>query len=307
MPETDAAPRQLLPPLLAAMRPKQWIKNLLLFAGMGFSVNQAWRLGDDRMWDLLARATAAFGLFCATASAIYLINDVLDVAKDRGHPVKRHRPVASGRLAPATAVGVAMVLMPVAVALGFLLAWQFGAVLAGYAAMQLLYVLLLKHVVLVDVFVIALGFVGRAVAGALVVGVAISPWLYIVTLLGALFLGLCKRRHELVLLAEDAGSHRKNLDDYSEGLLDSLISIAASATVMAYSLYTFSSERLPRNHLMMLTVPFVIFGLFRYLYLAHRRGGGGSPEELLLRDRPLAITILLWILTAGLILGLSPR
>lgn len=305
MTDDAAPPSSRLPPLLRAMRPKQWVKNVLVFAGMVFTLNVAWRPGDAAMWALLGRTVAAFGLFCAAASAIYLLNDVLDVDKDRAHPLKRHRPIASGALAPRTAVGLALVLMPGALAAAFVLAWPFGIALTAYVAMQVLYVLLLKHVVLVDVFVIALGFVIRAVAGALVIGVAISPWLYIVTLLGALFLGLCKRRHELVLLDADAGKHRKNLDDYSEGLLDTLISIVASATVMAYSLYTFTSPTLPANHLMMLTVPLVIFGLFRYLFLAHKRGGGGSPEELLLKDRPLLVTICLWIATTGIILGVS--
>jgi 4-hydroxybenzoate polyprenyltransferase len=287
------------------MRPRQWVKNVLVFAGMVFTLNRAWHLGDANMFAFLAREGAAFGLFCLAASGIYLINDVLDVAEDRAHPIKRQRPVASGRLQARVAIGVAALIIPLALALAVLLGWPFAATLGAYVLMQLLYVSLLKHVVLVDVFVIALGFVMRAVAGALVIGVTVSPWLYIVTLLGALFLGLCKRRHELVLLEEDAGKHRRNLDQYSQSLLDTLISIVASATVMAYSLNTFTSETLPKNHLMMLTVPFVIFGLFRYLFLAHTRGAGGSPEEVLLKDRPLVITILLWIATAGLILGAS--
>jgi 4-hydroxybenzoate polyprenyltransferase len=169
--------------------------------------------------------------------------------------------------------------------------------------MQLAYVFILKHLVLVDVFVIAIGFVMRAAAGAVVIGAEISPWLYTVTLLGALFLGLCKRRNELLLLDEGAGKHRKILDEYTPALLDTLISITAAAAIMAYSLYTFTSEKLPKNHLMMLTVPFVIFGMFRYLYLAHRKNEGGSPEEVLLKDKPLIVTILLWITTAALILG----
>jgi 4-hydroxybenzoate polyprenyltransferase len=180
----------------------------------------------------------------------------------------------------------------------------FAAVAAGYVAMQFAYTFFLKHVPLLDVFVISIGFVMRAASGAVVIGVDISPWLYTVTLLGALFLGLCKRRHELVLLEAEAGQHRKILERFTPQLLDSLISIVASSTIMAYSLYTFTSPKLPNNHLMMLTIPFVIFGLFRYLLLAHSQNAGGSPEEVFLRDKPLILTLLLWIVSTGLILGL---
>ncbi len=289
--------------LIRAMRPKQWIKNVLLFAGMVFTVNERWRPMSPEMWSYAARASLAFVIFCLTASAIYLLNDVIDVEKDRQHPRKRFRPIASGALSPGVAVAVALVLVPAGLVGAYQLSRGFAGIIAGYVAMQLAYVFVLKHLVLVDVFVIAIGFVMRAAAGAVVIGAEISPWLYTVTLLGALFLGLCKRRNELLLLEDSAGKHRKILDEYTPALLDTLISITAAAAIMAYSLYTFTSPKLPQNHLMMLTVPFVIFGMFRYLYLAHRKNEGGSPEEVLLKDRPLLVTILLWVVTAAIILG----
>lgn len=290
--------------LWRGLRPKQWIKNLLVFAGLVFTLNERWRLFTPEMWRYLARASAAFVLFSLISSTIYLLNDVRDVEKDRRHPVKRNRPVASGALPPWLAVTTALALMPLVFTAAFLLSRPFFIVVASYVVMQFGYIFLLKELVLVDVFIIAIGFVMRAVSGAAVLGAQISPWLYTVTLLGALFLGLCKRRNELVLLEGRAADHRKILERYTAPLLDSLTSIVASSTIMAYSLYTFTSPTLPSNNLMMLTVPFVIFGMFRYLYLAHSHNAGGSPEEVFLRDKPLLVTIGLWLLTTGLILGL---
>jgi 4-hydroxybenzoate polyprenyltransferase len=286
------------------MRPKQWIKNLLLFAGFVFTLNERWRPFSPEMWTFLGRSAAAFGLFSLLSSSIYLLNDVRDVEQDRRHPRKRLRPVASGVLSPRGAVTASLVLMVTCLAGAYRLSPPFAAVAAGYVAMQLAYTFFLKEIVLVDVFIIAIGFVMRAVSGAVVIGAEISPWLYTVTLLGALFLGLCKRRHELLLLESGAAEHRKILASYTPSLLDSLTSIVASSTIMAYSLYTFTSPKLPGNNLMMLTIPFVIFGLFRYVYLAHTQNAGGSPEEVFLRDKPLIATIALWIVTTGLILGL---
>jgi 4-hydroxybenzoate polyprenyltransferase len=290
--------------LVKALRPRQWIKNLLVFAGFVFTLNERWRPFTPAMWSYLARSAAAFALFSLIASSIYLLNDVLDVEQDRKHPTKRNRPVASGALPPGVAVAAALVLMPVGLVAGYLLSVPFAAVAVGYLAMQFAYIFFLKHVVLLDVFVIAIGFVMRAISGAVVIGADISPWLYTVTLLGALFIGLCKRRNELLLMEGEAGQHRKILEMYTPSLLDSLASIVASSTIMAYSLYTFTSPKLPANHLMMLTIPFVIFGMFRYLFLAHTQNEGGSPEEIFLRDRPLRVTIALWIVCTGLILGL---
>jgi len=298
--------REALPfALLRAMRPKQWIKNLIVFAGFVFTLNERWRPFSPAMWSYLAKSAAAFGLFSLISSSVYLLNDVVDVDNDRLHPTKRNRPVASGALPAGVAMAVAVLLMSTCLLLGYLLSHPFAAVAAGYLAMQFAYTFFLKHVVLLDVFVIAIGFVMRAASGAVVIGVDISPWLYTVTLLGALFLGLCKRRNELMLMETEARQHRKILAMYTPSLLDSLTSIMASSTIMAYSLYTFTSPKLGGgNHLMMLTIPFVIFGLFRYLLLAHSQNAEGSPEEVFLRDRPLIITLALWIATTGFILGL---
>ena len=291
------------PALLRAMRPRQWIKNLILFAGFVFTLNEHWRPFTPEMWHDLERSTAAFILFALLSSAVYLLNDVIDVERDRKHPTKRLRPIAAGELAARTAVTISVVLMASCLVGAFLLRPAFAFIAGGYLVMQFAYVFALKNVPLLDVFVLAIGFVMRAVSGAVVIGVEISPWLYIVTLLGALFLGLCKRRNELVLLDTAAAEHRRSLQTYTPSLLDSLTSIAASSTIMAYSLYTFTSPKLPRSNLMMLTIPFVIFGMFRYLYLAHSQNAGGNPEEVFLRDRPLIGTILLWIASTAIILG----
>lgn len=297
-------PQRRLTALVRGLRPKQWIKNLLVFAGFIFTMNERWRPFSPTMWAFLERSGIAFALFSLASSAVYLLNDIRDVEKDRLHPTKKHRPIASGALSPKVALATALLLIPGCLALAFRLSPAFAGVLAGYLVMQFGYILALKDVVLLDVFILAIGFVMRAVSGALVIGVTISPWLYTVTLLGALFLGLCKRRSEVVLLDQNAGSHRKILAHYTPSLLDSLISIVASSTVMAYSLYTFTSPK-QGNNLMMLTIPFVIFGLFRYLFLAHTRNAGGSPEEVFLRDRPLIGTLACWILTTGLVLTLA--
>jgi 4-hydroxybenzoate polyprenyltransferase len=281
------------------------MKNLLVFAGFVFTLNDRWRPFTPEMWFYLERTAAAFALFSFLSSAVYLLNDLRDVENDRQHPTKRNRPIASGALPPRVALVTALLLIPACLGLAFWLRPAFGGVLTAYLLMQLGYIVALKNVVLLDVFILALGFVMRAISGALAIGVSISPWLYTVTLLGALFLGLCKRRSEVVLLEENAGSHRRILAHYTPALLDSLISIVASSTVMAYSLYTFTSPNQPTNNLMMLTIPFVIFGLFRYLYLAHTHNAGGSPEEVFLRDKPLVATLGLWILTTGLVLALG--
>jgi 4-hydroxybenzoate polyprenyltransferase len=303
--EAQMSAREPLPlALLRAMRPKQWIKNLIVFAGFVFTLNERWRPFSPAMWSYLGKSAAAFGLFSLISSSVYLLNDVVDVDNDRLHPRKRNRPVASGALPAGLAMAVAVLLMSACLLLGYKLSHSFAAVAAGYLAMQFAYTFFLKHVVLLDVFVIAIGFVMRAASGAVVIGADISPWLYTVTLLGALFLGLCKRRNELLLLEADARQHRKILEMYTPSLLDSLTSIMASSTIMAYSLYTFTSPKLPSSHLMMLTIPFVIFGLFRYLLLAHSQNAGGSPEEVFLRDPPLIITLVLWVVSTGLILGL---
>jgi 4-hydroxybenzoate polyprenyltransferase len=272
--------------LVQAARPKQWAKNVLLFVGLIFAV----KLGDPRA---LAQAGLAFVIFCAIASAGYFFNDLADVEQDRQHPRKRFRPIASGRVSRAQALAAGFVLLLGGIAGSFLLNWRFGLLVLAYVALNFAYNNGLKHVVLVDVFVLATFFVIRAVAGAVAIDVPISPWLYLCTILGALFLGLAKRRHELLLLGDGAASHRQILSEYSAGMLEQMITIVTASLIMAYSLYTFSAENLPRDHSMMVTIPIVIFGIFRYLYLVHRRDAGGSPEEVLLSDRPLLGTVAL--------------
>lgn len=297
----ESAPRALL----WTMRPKQWTKNLLLFAGFLFTLGDKWVPFTESMWAYLGRAGAAFGLFCLLSSGVYILNDIKDVEKDRQHPVKRNRPLASGAISPGVALVAAIVILTLTIVASYKLRPLFMALCLTYLIMQVLYTLVLKHMVILDVFTIAIGFVLRAVSGAVVIHVGISPWLYTVTLLGALFLGLAKRRHEIVLLSEGATKHRRILREYTPQLLDQMISIVTSATIMGYSLYTFTAPNLPKNGLMMLTVPYVLYGIFRYLYLIHRKDGGGSPEEVLLRDRPIMITVLLWIVTAAAILAWS--
>lgn len=287
------------------MRPRQWTKNLLLFASFLFSINDAWQPFTSSMWMLLLRASAAFLAFTAISAGVYLINDLRDIEHDRHHPQKRLRPLASGLISPTVALSTALLLLSSGLLGSLVLRPLFFLVTMAYLLMQIAYTLWWKHVVILDVFIIAMGFVIRAVSGAVVLWVFISPWLYIVTFLGALFLGLCKRRHELLLLAQNAGEHRKILREYSAKLLDQMIAIVAASTLMAYSLYTFTAEKLPRNQLMMLTIPFVLYGMFRYLYLVYCRDQGGSPEEVLLHDRPLRLAIVLWVMIAVAILFLS--
>ena len=301
--EKSSPAPHLLVALIKALRPKQWTKNVLLYAGFLFTLNKKWFLFQPSMWTTLMQATAAMLVFCALASGIYLLNDVSDLPQDRLHPTKRRRPIAAGHVSPWLALVVAALLEGLGIWGAFQLAPSYGWVSLAYVLIQLAYTYSLKHMVIIDVFVLASGFVLRAVSGVLVLSAEISPWLYIVTFLGALFLGLCKRRHELSLLAENAGSHRQSLSHYSTELLDQMISIVTASTIMAYSLYTFSAQGLPPNHLMMLTIPYVLYGMLRYLYLVHMHKLGGSPEEILLRDRPVLAVLLMWAVTAAAILA----
>jgi 4-hydroxybenzoate polyprenyltransferase len=305
-PTTEALRTRLpLPALLRAMRPKQYLKNGIVFTALVFSVRQAWRPAYPDTWlPLLLRALVAFLAFCAIASAEYLVNDIRDREADRRHPRKRFRPIASGELPVGVAQSAAVALFAAGLLIGVGLGWRFLCVLAGYAALMLAYSYVLKGLVLVDVLAIAVGFVLRAIAGAIAIGVPISPWLYLCTLLGALFLAVNKRRHELVTLQSSAGHHRRILEEYSTHLLDQLSAMVTAATLIAYSLYTFSAENLPKNHVMMVTIPFVIYGLFRYLYLVYQKDEGGSPDEIVVRDRPLLVCMALWICTAGVVLAI---
>lgn len=282
--------------LLRSMRPRQWPKNAFVFAALIFDLQLI-------QIDSVLRALAGFVLLCLASSAVYLVNDLADIEADRSHPLKRKRPLASGALSPSVAIVAAAVLAAVALAGGFALSTTFGAIVLGYGLLNLLYSFGLKHVPIVDVLVVAAGFVLRVAAGvSLIVVERFSPWLYVCMTLLALLIAFGKRRAEIVLLEDTAGAHRRVLDGYTLPLLDQLLSIVSAATIVAYSLYTFSAENLPGNHLMMLTIPFVLYGIFRYLHLIHVENAGGSPEELVFTDRPLAATILLWGLTATAIL-----
>jgi 4-hydroxybenzoate polyprenyltransferase len=286
--------------LLRTMRPRQWTKNGVVLIGLVF----ARELGDANQ---VRRALVAMALFCAFSGAVYLFNDLADVNKDRLHPTKRRRPLPSGQLSPVVAAVAGVTLIVGGLGAAAALSPAFAAVAAGYLLLQAAYVAFLKHVVILDVLALAGGFVLRAVAGAVAVAVPISPWLYVCTMLLALFLALGKRRQELTLLSTAAAGHRPALEQYTLGLLDQLLQVVTTSLLVAYMLYTFFAENLPRNQSMMLTIPFVLYGVFRYLYLVHVRGEGGSPEEVLLRDRPIGACVLLWGASAVLILYLSPR
>jgi 4-hydroxybenzoate polyprenyltransferase len=279
--------------LFVSLRPDQWHKNLIVFAALIFAV----KLLDPAA---LARATAAFLIFCAMSGVVYLINDVADRDSDREHPVKRMRPIASGDLSPGTALTFAAALGAAALAAAFWLRPAFALAAAAYLVLFVVYTSSLKHMVVLDVMAIAIGFVLRAVAGGLVIDVHISNWLLVCTMLGALFLGLAKRRHELTLLAGSATGHRKILEEYDPYLLDQMIGVVAAATMVAYIIYCASPETRAYfgTEWMVLTTPFPIYGLFRYLYLVHRKAGGGNPSDLLLNDRPLLACVLLWGLTS---------
>jgi 4-hydroxybenzoate polyprenyltransferase len=287
-----------LGPLLRALRPRQWSKNLLVFAALVFSRS----LHDPSM---VATTVIAFAVFCALSSTGYLVNDLCDVEADRRHTHKAKRPIASGSLSQPIAWAAAAVLGLGALAVGFRVSPAFASIGLVYLVLTLGYSLWLKHIVLVDVFAIAAGFVVRAVAGAVAISVPISPWLYVCTVLGALMITLGKRRHEILLLEREAGTHRPALREYSLELVDQLLVIISSASLMAYSLYTFSADNLPRNHAMMLTIPFVLYGVFRYFFLLRQRGLGGAPEDLLLEDRPLALAVALWAASSVAILYLA--
>ncbi|MGH9312745.1 MAG: decaprenyl-phosphate phosphoribosyltransferase [Vicinamibacterales bacterium] len=275
--------------LVAALRPHQWTKNLIVFAGLIFGQ----KLLDPRA---ASRAAAAFAIFCALSSVVYLLNDLADVEADRLHPLKKHRAIASGAVAPALAATTAAVLAGVGLTGAFLLGRYVGIVALGYLALLALYSGPLKQLVIIDVLTIAGGFVLRAVAGAVAIPVPISPWLLIDTILLALFLGLAKRRHELVLLADEASGHRRSLGDYSPYLLDQMIAVVSASTIVAYAFYTVNPDTIQRfgTNMLGLTLPFPLYGIFRYLYLVHRKEGGGSPADLLLTDQPLLICVVLW-------------
>jgi 4-hydroxybenzoate polyprenyltransferase len=291
--EPVTRPRSTAVAAFLSLRPRQWSKNLVLFAGIIFAA----KLGDGLRW---AEALGAFVAYCAASSAAYLVNDVRDVSVDRLHPVKRDRPVARGEVAPRRALVLAGVLAAFALAIAGALDPSSLLFMAGFLALQLGYSAGLKHVVLIDVIAIAGLFVIRAAAGAQAVAVPISPWLLLCTALVALFLGLGKRRSELVLVGAQQNPGRPVLEDYSLALVDQLVSVVAASTVIAYSLYTFTARD---SKTMMVTIPFVLFGIFRYLLLIQRDDLGEEPENVLLSDKPLIATIALWAVTSAAILA----
>jgi 4-hydroxybenzoate polyprenyltransferase len=285
--------------LLAALRPRQWPKNGLVFIALAFTLN----IQDP---SLLLRSLATFVCFCALSSAGYLLNDVVDIEADRAHPTKRLRPIAAGQVPVTVAFGLGVVLVLVGLAGTFYINLLLGLLALAYALLTAVYSMTLKHIVLLDIFGIAGGFVLRAAAGAVAIDVPISPWLYIATLLGALLIALGKRRTELETLGlEVAVGHRRNLEAYSIEFIDQLIVVISSAALMTYALYTFSAENLPKNHSMMVTIPVVMYGMFRYLFLIRQGDVGGAPEELLFRDRPLLLAVAVWAVLAVMLLYLG--
>jgi 4-hydroxybenzoate polyprenyltransferase len=282
--------------ILATLRPQQWTKNFVVFAGLIFSQN----LGNSH---LILKTVLGFILFCLLSSSVYIFNDLMDVESDRRHPSKRNRPIASGKIRIPTAVLIMVLLAVLALGLSAWLSPVFALTALAYFLLNLLYSVYLKNVVIIDVMCIAAGFVIRAVAGAVLIGVAISAWLIVCTTLLALFLGFGKRRHELVLLENQATDHRKSLSEYSPYFLDQMISVVTASTVIAYAFYTLSPEvetKLGTQH-MDLTIPFVLYGVFRYLYLIHQKEGGGSPTRMLLTDKPILVNIILWLAAVILI------
>ena len=289
----------MLSALLKAMRPRQWTKNGFIFFALIF---------DKQLFspEPFFRTLQGFFLFCLISSAVYLFNDIADIEGDRQHPQKKHRPLASGLLPIGVAFGAAIVLAIVALVLGYFLKPAFAGILAVYLVLNLLYSRWLKHVPILDVMIISSGFVLRVAAGVVLITVErFSPWLYMITILFSLYIGLGKRRAEINLLEQGASAHRKVLDGYTIPLLDQYITIVSGMTIIAYSLYTFSAPNLPVNHSMMLTIPFVVYGIFRYLQLIQTGHAAGAPDEVALKDRPLQITVVLWGLAVIAVFYLS--
>jgi 4-hydroxybenzoate polyprenyltransferase len=300
-----APTRSVVTGLLVSLRPAQWTKNLIVFAALLFGQRgNAPAFLDPQA---IGRALAAFLIFCGLSGVVYLINDVADREADRVHPLKRIRPIASGAVPPALAIGTALMLAVVALGGAWMLRPAFALVAAGYVALLALYSGPLKHVVIIDVLTIAVGFVLRAVAGAVAIDVRIDHWLLVLTILLALFLALSKRRHELVLLADGATGHRPILEEYSPYLLDQMIAVVTASTLVTYVISTVSAETVQKYHTdyLGLTLVFPLYGIFRYLYLVHQKAGGGSPADMLLNDRPLLACVALWAMAVTLIIYLA--
>jgi len=289
----------MLKALIKSMRLRQWSKNIFIFAALIF---------DKQLFnaDSFLRTLAGFALFCLISSSVYIFNDLADVEADRQHPEKGNRPIASGALSSRIAWLAGVLLLLISLGLGYFLAPSFAWVMAFYFLLNLAYSKWLKHVPILDVLILAAGFVLRVHAGVTLIAVErFSPWLYVVMTLLSLFLGFGKRRAELALLAHNAGAHREALKGYTISLLDQYILIVSGTTIVAYSLYTFSAPNVPANHSMMLTIPFVVYTIFRYLYLIQVEQAGGEPEDILLSDRPFQIALVLWGLTVLVVFYLS--
>lgn len=281
--------------IFRSLRPKQWTKNGFIFTPLIF---------DVKLFQLepLLKSVLGFFLLCLISGTVYLVNDLVDIEKDRQHPIKKNRPIPAGQVPVKVAIAIAIILPSVCLPISFLLDPVFGLIITGYLFLQIAYSFTLKNIVIVDVLTIALGFVFRVASGVpLVQAERFSPWLYVFTILLALFLGLGKRRQELVLL-KGQSTTRTILNQYNLPFLDSMMSIVTTGTIITYAFYTFSAPNLPDNHLMMISIPFVIYGIFRYLYIVHVQGNGGSPDEVLLTDTPLQIDLALFMVAVFLIL-----
>lgn len=299
--------RRALPKaLIASVRPRQWSKNLIVYLALLFTIDQGWKPTDlEDTLRHLVRITTAFSVFCLASSSVYLVNDVLDIDSDKKHPFKRNRPIASGDLSVMWAIGLAITMSLIGLSVAYVLEPAYATFVSIYISLMLAYSVYLKRLVIIDALLISSGFVIRAVSGAVVLGVTISPWLYICTTLGALFLAFAKRLNEVTLAGEDGPLQRQALQYYTRGFLEQLIAIVAPSTLVSYILYTFTADNLPDNNAMMLTIPFVLYGLFRYLYLVHAQAKGESPEEVLITDKPLIINIVLWLVTVASVLTLA--
>jgi 4-hydroxybenzoate polyprenyltransferase len=294
-----------LPALLVAMRPYQWPKNALVFAALAFSAGDAWRPGDSGTWlPLLGRTVALFCLWCIVSSAVYLVNDVQDRELDRLHPRKQNRPIASGAVSPGAARTAAGVLLAVAVPPAFVLDLAAGAILAAFGVVMISYSYGLKRVAILDVLILCTGVVGRAVGGAAVIDVTISPWLYVCTSFGAFFLGSSKRWAEFRQLGAEAAQHRPALAHYTGEILGQLVIISASSALLAYALYTIESVNVPRNGAMALTIPFVAFGMFRYLLLLNGERKTDAPDQIVFTDPQIVVAVIGFLVTAMTVLVL---
>ena len=289
-----------LNPILRIMRPGQWTKNLIIFAGLIFS-------GNLFNTPLLYRNIAVFILFCLLSSSVYIINDIIDLEKDKNHPSKKTRPLPKGELSLTKAWAWAVIMGLISLAIIFYVDLKTGIISLVYLVLMLAYTFFLQHIVIIDIMTIAFGFVLRIAVGASITQVEVSPWLLVCTILLALFLALGKRRHESILFQEMPETSRETLREYNPRLLDQMISVATASTLIAYILYTISQETVDKFHTrnLLFTIPFVIYGIFRYLYLIHRHHLGGSPESIFLKDRPLGIDIVLWFLTCAAIIYIT--